>query len=86
MIKWKSYGRKWWWLNLRYAPEIWVRGMNLKYAKLTCKHPDVLTLIQQATVNRFLNILLLIRQFFCWVSYYSVPVRGKILMITHTKH
>jgi len=32
---------------------------------LTCKHRDALTLIQHATVNRFLNILLLKGQFFC---------------------
>jgi hypothetical protein len=30
---------------------------------LTCKHPDALTLIEHATVNGFLNILLLRAQF-----------------------
>jgi hypothetical protein len=42
---------------------------------LTRKHPDALTLIQHATVNLFLNILLLSGQFF-QVRHFSVPVEG----------
>jgi hypothetical protein len=54
-----------WDMLLRFGLDDSVKN---KKSPLTCKYPDALTLIQHAPVNRFLNILLLKGQLFCWLA------------------